>query len=1113
MEFKAICQPPGSWLSTKTILAMRMTSFFLLALCMQVSASGLSQTVTFKGRDVHLRDVFTAIKEQTGYAVVFNPDLLDKAHPVSIDVKDVLLDEFLHAVLNQQSLDFTINRTTIVISRKTQTQSTDPPPVLAVDALTGPVKGRVTGEDGTPLPNINVILKSTGRGVVTDPDGRFTLDANAGETLIFSSVEYQAKEIKITSSMINPVGAVNISLFRKVIALQDVVINKGYYTTSQKTNTGSVATVRSADIEKQPQADPILSLQGLVPGLYIQQNSGMSAAAISVTIRGTNSVSAGTIPLYIVDGVPFNGQPVDDQLGVYGFGGRTNGGSDPFNMINPQDIERIEILKDADATAIFGSRGANGVILITTKKGKAGATHLTINAYTGGGKVSRRLPVLNTAEYLAIRRKAFANDNITPDANNAPDLTTWSQTDNVDYQKMLIGGTAHTSDVTATLSGGNSQTSFLLSGNFHYESPVSPGSSRYVKGSVNIKLNHTSADGKLKVDLTTLYAGDNNRLYGPDFANVAYMLPDNFPLYQDGSLYWGGNQSNPLGSLKAAYKTNSDNIVMNATLSYNILSNLQAKVSLGRNSISLDQKILYPGTRWNPAYNSQSTGQYGLNSTRTYIAEPQLNYNLAAGKGKFDATVGGSWQATYFNQPLFVIGQGYASDALLDNYSSAATFFINASTSQEYKYISVFGRLNYAWKEKYILNGTFRRDGSSRFGPDKKFGNFGSIGAAWVFSSESFLSRSSWLSYGKLRGSYGIVGNDQIQNYGYLDTYSSSLTNYGPNRGFIPTQIANPFFSWEKSRKLEAAVELGFLNNRLNLTTAWFLNRSDNLLISYPLSPQSGFSSYTANLGATVQNSGVEAEVKGTPIEKKDVSWTVSFNLSAYRNKLVRYPGLQQSGYVNRYVLGQPLHIVPLYHFTGFKDGMATVEDANHDGAISPGLQANQQGDYIIAGNLDPKYYGGLTNSLRYKQWTLDLLFNFVKKQGYELTGFPGLLSNQPAFTANTGFKATTQASSDSYSSYTNYYLNSDARFGDASFIRLRNVSLSYALPGKWLQAVKMTNARIYVRAQNLLTITKYKGLDPETPVYPYNDPYNGAGTSISQPPLKMVTAGFQCTF
>jgi hypothetical protein len=484
-----------------------------------------------------------------------------------------------------------------------------------------------------------------------------------------------------------------------------------------------------------------------------------------------------------------------------------------------------------------------------------------------------------------------------------------------------------------------------------------------------------------------------------------------------------------------------------------------------------------------------------------------MSYGLTIGQGRLDATAGGSWQATYFNQPLYVIGMGYASDALLDNYSSAETFFVNYSTSQEYKYISGFGRLNYAWKEKYIVNGTFRRDGSSRFGPDKKFGDFGSIGAAWVFSSESFLSRQSWLSYGKLRGSYGIVGNDQIQNYGYLDTYSSSLSLYGPYRGFIPTQIANPFFSWEKSKKLEAAVELGFLNNRLNLTTAWFLNRSDNLLISYPLSPQTGFSSYTANLGATVQNSGMEVEVKGSPIDRKDFGWTFSFNLSAYRNKLVRYPDLQQSSNASFYVVGQPLHIVPLYHFTGFKDGQATVEDANHDGVISPGINANGQGDYIIAGSLDPKYYGGLSNSLRYKQLTLDFLFNFVKKNGYELTAFPGMLNNMPAFTANTAFKASTLASSDAYSSYVNYYVGSDARFGDASFIRLRNISLSYNLQGKWLQAVKVSNARLYIRAQNLLTITKFKGLDPETPVYPYNNPYQGVGTSISQPPLKMLTA------
>ncbi|MBS1563738.1 MAG: SusC/RagA family TonB-linked outer membrane protein, partial [Bacteroidetes bacterium] len=365
--------------------------------------------------------------------------------------------------------------------------------------------------------------------------------------------------------------------------------------------------------------------------------------------------------------------------------------------------------------------------------------------------------------------------------------------------------------------------------------------------------------------------------------------------------------------------------------------------------------------------------------------------------------------------------------------------------------------------------------------------------------------------FGKLRGSYGIVGNDQIINYGFQDTYSASFAPYGSVAAFIPTRIANPLFSWETSKKLEAGLELGFCNNNLMVNASWYRNRSGNLLVSAPLTSQTGFTSYTANLDALVQNQGLELEIKGTPIKKKGFTWNTAFNITISRNKLLSYPDIKSSTYTNSYVVGQSLHIIPVYHFTGFANGSATVQDADKDGKLTQGLLANGNGDYIVAGTTDPKYYGGWSNTLQYKNWQLDFFFNYVKQLGTRILPFPGMAANSYADVLNAGFAPSTQTTSAAYSSYNNYYLNSDARITDASYIRLRNITLSWNLPQAWRNAIKMSSCRFYVSGQNLLTITSYKGFDPETQAFTPMGQYFSIAPAF--PPLKIVTAGIQCSF
>lgn len=1059
---------------------------------------------------VAMRTVFEAIERQADVVIMYEQTPAWKKEKISISVKDKTVGEVLNQLLKNTAFTWSIRENVIRIQK-----GLPPPPPAHLYLQQSPpsvLAGRITDTTGKPLGGAALRIRRSGNALTVQADGNFVVNALPGDILEISYVGYTAREIAVTQAMLSSNTFLVIELKPTENMLKDVIVNKGYYTTTKRLNTGNVATVRAADIENQPVMNSLQALQGQVSGLFIQQTSGLPGAPVKVQLRGTNSITAGTLPLYIIDGVPFNGESVDKQMrGGFVANVQPNGGSDPLNLLNPQDIERIEVLKDADATAIYGSRGANGVVLITTRRGKPGKTALALNAYTGMGRLSRYLPTLNTQEYLNLRRKAFANDGITPTADNAPDLVEWSATDNTNYQKYLMGNTSHLTEVTASLSGGNNQTSFLLGSTFRHEGTVVPGNSRYRRGSVNMKVNHTSPDGRLKADLSTNFARDDNSILGRDFTSLAISMPNNYPLYtQSGSLYWGGGISNPLALLKERFQANTENLLMNGVLSYNILSNLQLKASVGYNTIQLDQKTMYPKASDNPANNPQASGFYTGNLTRRYLAEPLVDYNIRIGDGKLSATAGGTWQYTQFNQPYFVYAANFPSDDLIENYGAAGIIYVNKTYYQEYKYVSVFGRVNYAWKSRYIINSTFRRDGSSRFAPARRFANFGSAGAAWIFSDEAFVKPLAWLSSGKLRASYGTVGNDQISNYGYLNVYTPIPFTYGNNPSYYPLWLADPNYSWERSKKLEAALELGFFSNKLNVTAAWFRNRIGNLLTDYPLSAQTGFNSYIANMNALIQNQGVELDIKASPVENKVLSWNLSFNLSASRNKVLSFPNLLQSSYANTYAVGQPLNLMAGYHFTGFKNGVATVADVNNDGVISPGLAANGQGDYIVAGSKDPKFYGGFSSTLRYRQWQLDLLCNFVKQENYAITSFPGLLTNQYNNVLSSGFTPGTLSSSASYGSYSNYYVNSDAVITDASFIRLKNLSLSYTLPDKWRQAVKMSSCRIYLRAQNLFTITRFMGLDPELP-FP-SQPGSTANVP-SMPTLRMLTAGFQCAF
>jgi hypothetical protein len=362
-----------------------------------------------------------------------------------------------------------------------------------------------------------------------------------------------------------------------------------------------------------------------------------------------------------------------------------------------------------------------------------------------------------------------------------------------------------------------------------------------------------------------------------------------------------------------------------------------------------------------------------------------------------------------------------------------------------------------------------------------------------------------WMSFGKLRASYGTVGNDQIADYGYLSTYRNNNYKYGGAVAISPARLANPDYSWENTRKMEVAMELGIAENRVLFTATAFRNRTNNMLVSNPLSAQTGFSSYQANLPALVQNTGLEFELNTRNIEKENLGWKSTFNLTIPRNKLISFPEIENSTYANTYVVGQSLSILNLYRVKDIVNGIVQIEDANGDGVISTGIAANGLGDYVKVGQIAPKMYGGFTNNFRYKNWQLDVFLQFTVQKGYSnryaSTNPPGSFKNQDADILNVGLKPTASFGTPAYNSYL-LYTYSDRVISDASYIRAKNISLSYRFPEKWTERINMKNVNLYLRGQNIFTISNYQGLDPET--------QQQFGNVV--PPLKMFTVGIQCS-
>ena len=1098
----------------KLLLNIMRTMVFLF--CLSVFSitpnNVLSQNakiVIDQNKTVTVDEVFDLIMSQTDYTFIYQVNMFENFPKVVLEKGTIHANKLLTQSLSKGNYNFEFtDKNTIVIKEV---------PLMQQELI---ITGKVTDVNGVPLGGATVINLNSLQGLSADFAGNYSIKAKNGDVLAFLYLGYLTQKITIDSNT-----NIDVKLAESFDLLDEVVI-LGYQTTTKRLTTGAVSKISGSDISIQPIANPILALQGRSTGLNIMNPNGSIGSMPEVQIRGVGTLTGQNQPLYIMDGVIL---PNQSQVATTALQGRYNGiqGISPFNTINPNDIESVEVLKDADATAIYGSRGSNGVIIITTKKGKQGEVKFNLDFSTGVTHATAIPKRLNTQQYLQLRRDAFAMGNynptnqqainpIVPTASNAPDLVNplWSQDAYTDWGDYEYGNSAFNNNFQANASGGSKSLSFYSSLGFTRNEDITLFNPYQKTLSGLVKLNHTSANDRLNIRFSNSLSQSILRpsTGGTGQSHLSFLPPNMPSFYPDGKEYWpeaniaATNIRNFLTNPSAGQYIIRDNktlsVISNIDISYEVAKNLTAKVQLGYNNQNFDFSSKTTSRAIDPFGNPQlPTKNDSQNIYESINIEPQLSYFTKIGKGKLDILTG----ITFFqkNNDIYSIAlSGFDSDLLMDSWSAAAQVFSRTSSYTRYNFNSVFARLGYNWDDKYIINGSFRRDGSSRFGPNNKWGNFGSVGAAWIFSKESFLKNSTVLSHGKLRGSYGATGNDQINDFRFTSLFSATGTYDGASI-LNPDYLANPNFKWEETTKRDLALELGFFKDRILLNVNWFRNLSTDLLTNQSIPSQTGFSNFLDNFPGVIENTGWEFELTTNNLSPtSSVNWKTFFNLSFLDNTLIKYPDLPNSPNANTLEIGRPvpnprypLDIERPWVFLGIDSatGQPILEDIDGNGSIS----ASGFLDRRWYGSSIPSFQGGFTNSLSYGGFTLDVFIQFSKQfttnhlYGTLLAGQlfnpvadyagnywtkPGDESKYPRL--YTGLN--NLSSSQSRAALTQY-LASTAAIEEVFYARLKNVSLSYTFPKQLASKLKLDNLSIYVKGQNLFTyVNKELYKDPE---------------------------------
>ena len=966
------------------------------------------------------------------------------------------------------------------------------------------VNGRVTDEKGDPIAGASIQIRGTKTGVTSGADGKFNLKAANGASLSVQAVGYASKTVTAGANL-------NITLAADVKDLTDVVVTGFGGSLIKKELTGNIARVRGKDIEFMPTPSVDAALQGKAAGVMVNSQSGKLGQAVTVRIRGNSSISASSQPLYVLDGVPIT----TNDNSTYG------GDMNPLTDINPNDIESIEVLKDASAGAIYGSRAANGVILITTKRGKSGKTQISFNLQTGYSEATKRLKMLNSKQYaeLILEGAKWSDDNEGMTYDDPYSYTVYAKNDIMDYYSYgqwskdptktydwqdRVFQKGHYRQADLQIRGGNDKTKFFSSMQ-HLE-----------QGGTIIGNELTRTTGRLNVDQQannwldlgvslSLSRTLNKRL--PDdnaFSNplqaiaLMPMTPFNDPNTGLDAGTPPGDVNipvyyNPILSVK--YGSFSQEVFRtfgNAYFRAKLLPGLTFQSDFGIDYLSQNEESYFRSE----TVRNQSRAQNGIGSNTgafitNYNTNNYFNYSKVTGEHNLTATLGMQYQQSQskFN---FTEGTDFPSNSY-QKIASAANKTGGSSSQSDFRFLSYFLRTNYIFNEKYIVAASGRLDQSSRFGKDARTGFFPAISAGWVLSKESFLKNFEPLSFLKARASYGIVGNAEIGNFPQLGLYTGNA-GYTGTGGQRPSQLANSKLQWETTTQLDAGLDFGFFNNRITGEIDYYVKNTKDLLLNVNVPSTTGFSSVVKNLGA-LENKGFEF-VLNTQNTVGAFKWSTSFNVAFNQGKVTDIQGQIIEGGVssmNRVVEGYPIGVFYTPQFAGVDPANGNAlffkNKKNADGTIDRTTTSNySEAERIVAGDPNPDYVFGLTNNFSYKGFDATIFFNGVAGNQVNIYGMGRYSSASMLYEDNN--TADQLGRWQKAGDVTNipqvrlYYVNgsqaSSRYIVDGSYIRLRTVSLGYTFDSKKLSKFKLDKLRVYVSGQNLLTITKYPYWDPE---------------------------------
>ncbi|MBL7728136.1 MAG: TonB-dependent receptor [Dinghuibacter sp.] len=994
------------------------------------------------------------------------------------------------------------------------------------------VTGKVTdAKNGAPVTNASVKVKGTNTGVATGTDGAYSLTLPKGiNTLVFSCIGYEDQEIEVKGN------SLDVSLAYAVKSLNEVVV-VGYGTQIKREQTSSIARVKGAEVQNTPVPDMLAAIQGRAAGVFVEAQNGKVGEGIKVRVRGATSINGSNEPLYVVDGVPLTG-------GTFG---------SPTADINFNDVETFDILKDAAATSIYGSRGANGVVLITTKKGKNGKTRFTLNTQTGINRPTGKMEFMNAAEYIEFFKEAAVNTakyhynragnsrGYASEAAAIADMTTWIEgrfrrysgfNDNwktlatqTDWQELAFNDKAKTSQIELSMQGGNDKTRFFLSGSLNKQDGILTAN-KFARMGLRLNLDH-QVNNWLKMGINSnLSKNVRNRVPLDNAFSTPMQIVALAPITPvrdaNGALYNTPVTTyyNPLIDVEDANSRitgyrNQGNLFFESR----IMNGLVLHNEVGLDMVNQNEDRFW-GERTDAGRGIGGAGRIQWIRNIRWITNNYLNYNKTiANNHKVDGVLGMSYENRY-DEYAVVNAQNYP-DETIKTLSGATNVTAGSNTQDENNLISYFGRVNYTFKSKYLLGVSMRADGDSRFGTNNKYGYFPAVSAGWILSEENFLSNANWLSFLKLRGSYGISGNNSgLGYYSARSQYHSVI--YGTGGGGLGiSNFGNDDLRWEKTASTDIGLEFGIIKNRISGEVNWYKKNTTDMLLSVPVASTSGTTTVLGNIGS-MENTGIEVTLNSTNVNTKDFRWTTSLNFARNRNKLTKLDGQQteiipaDARYPNVLIVGESIGVFYAPKFVGADPANGDPLFLKQDGKTTTN-QYGEAGKFII-GDPNPDWIGGITNNISYKGVELSFLFQ-------------GVFGNQVA-NGGGGFMS---ASADWFDNQTRDQLArwrkpGDVtmvpearinRFGDfespsissryvfdATYVRLKNVSLSYNVPQKWMNKLHLSNAKVYVTGVNLHTFTKYPGWDPEVNTDYRVSNVNQGGDFYAAPQIKSIVFG-----